>query len=1165
MKNTFKKIMSLILVFTMLIGFIPTSNVSMASNENVLDPITKNGLTTFSYQGDDDTRIVKLPGSFNGWNVDDVELEKGDDNIFTTQLKLEPGKYEYKYHVNGEWMEGDNLVVVVEGLKITSKSLINAGSSIDLQAVYVDEAGNETNVEADFSIENPKEGIAIEGNKLIVSNEIIEKSVEIVAKFDDYEARQNVEIASGLNKYIVNYKREDSTHMDWDMWVWGNGIDGSAYSFTSEEDGYAKGVIELPISEISIITRPKSWDSQEVERKVIMPEGQNEVEVWMIQGDDTVYFEKPTSKPALRRNILFNYDRLDKDYTGWDLWVWFSGLSDGSNRFDENGQVRFNIADDSTNVGFKIHRIEGEDQWKEIDQDYDRLIPTDPEALEKTTKIYAKQGEGEFRQVPYLYGPKIEGDSIIFYYRDLELYENLEFDKLEKVSINLSKRNLVDGNITELGTFDMSLNKENEYFEYKLENAQKEYDYIYSFNPTVEGKTSENILDIYNTINEESYIRFRDTNLKVSVNSSSKPVEAGDSVVIGVEVDNPDNEEIKEIYIDGNSLGLENIEVSKELMKQSIAIPYDQKAGKIKLDVVVVDSFDGRHIGSHDLEILENSDSEDTIDWDEEIIYFMLTDRFSDGDKLNNEIYGEGLDKNHLEAYHGGDFQGIIDNVEYLKELGITTVWITPIVDNIDDNLRQSLNDKQYGYHGYWTKDFTNVEPGLGDIEKLKELIDVLHENGIKLMIDVVLNHPGYNTQNEEVFSGMIREKAGSNDLTMELSGLPDFKTENEDVSEKLVKWQSEWLENLVTDKGNTVDYYRVDTVKHVEHDTWKEFKNALVEIKPDFKLIGEYYGANVDTNGGYLGNGMMDSVLDFEFKSLAERFVKGDIKSVEDRLVYRNEKLNPNETLGQFLSSHDEDGFLKARLNDDKNLQKVASSLQLTAKGQPIIYYGEEIGMSGLNANFDIGRYGENRQSFKWEDVENNDLLEHYQKMINIRKDNQEIFSKGDRKTLFTNDKVSIFERTYNGKSIIVGLNISNEEQSVAFEFDKSIGNKLEDIYGTKSYEAISGKADITIPASSNGGTVVLIPEKDPNIVDESVSKVIVHFDNPNNDPWSIWLWPENGDGAQYEFTDNDDFGQVATIELDDVYDRVGIIIKGKDDWSKNVDGDRFIDLTGS
>ena len=464
--------------------------------------------------------------------------------------------------------------------------------------------------------------------------------------------------------------------------------------------------------------------------------------------------------------------------------------------------------------------------------------------------------------------------------------------------------------------------------------------------------------------------------------------------------------------------------------------------------------------------------------WDEEIIYMVMTDRFFDGDPTNNnpENIEGSFDKDHLEAYHGGDFRGIIDKVDYLKDLGITTLWITPIVKNIDTNMMADKNYKQFAYHGYWASDFTKIDPHLGSEEDLKELIDVLHENGIKLMVDVVINHSGYGTKNNGDFAGMHREESGAGDIETELAGLPDFKTEDKEVRDKIINWQVDWLKKLKTDKGSTIDYFRVDTVKHVDQDTMKDFKAALIKEKPEFKMIGENFGASIFKDGGYLDPTMLDSLLDFEFKELAKDFVSGKISETEKRLVKRNEAISEEREMGQFLSSHDENGFLKVRLSDDLGKFLVASSLQLTAKGQPVIYYGEEIGQSGKKDNFDKGIYSENRYDFDWDKIENNEILDHYKKMLKIRNAFADVFAKGDRKNLYMDDEVSIFQRSYGDKKVLVGLNTSEEAKEISFDFDTS--EKMLDLYGKAKIKNKTGKISLTIPSRNEGGTVVLAQE---------------------------------------------------------------------------------------
>jgi len=164
-----------------------------------------------------------------------------------------------------------------------------------------------------------------------------------------------------------------------------------------------------------------------------------------------------------------------------------------------------------------------------------------------------------------------------------------------------------------------------------------------------------------------------------------------------------------------------------------------------------------------------------------------------------------------------------------------------------------------------------------------------------------------------------------------------------------------------------------------VEDTTWMAFKNALTQKVPEFKLIGESWGAGFKDDHGYLNVGMMDSLLDFDFKYQAADFVKGNITKVERDLKERNEKLTNTATLGQFLGSHDEPGFLY-QFEDDDKLGKfmVAASLQITAKGQPVIYYGEELGLYGDN-NYP---YYDNRYNMDWDKVGGNPVHEHYRKV---------------------------------------------------------------------------------------------------------------------------------------------------------------------------------------
>ena len=559
-----------------------------------------------------------------------------------------------------------------------------------------------------------------------------------------------------------------------------------------------------------------------------------------------------------------------------------------------------------------------------------------------------------------------------------------------------------------------------------------------------------------------------------------------------------------EATIDASAVGGDaEIPVDSELMEQTISVSDETTTGVKSLPINVVADDGEEYTKEVEIEIIPREiENEADFDWDEAVIYFLLTDRFMDGDPSNNNPNGEGYDTNHSESYHGGDLQGVIDQLDYIEELGVNTIWISPIVDNIDFNRRHGKEGSQYGYHGYWAKDFTQIDEHIGDLETLKTLIDEANARGIKLMVDVILNHTGYGMKSTDtgegisnfptadeqaVFDGMLREDPlQGHDVLGEIYGLPDFKTEEAAVRDQVIKWQTDWIERARTDKGNTIDYFRVDTVKHVEDTTWNAFKNELTKIKPDFKMIGEHYGGTYNQTGGYLNSGQMDSLLDFDFKRLAAQFVHGNIEQTEAELRNRNERIDNTATVGQFLSSHDEDGFLSHFLQGDEDLFKVASSLQLTAKGQPIIYYGEEIGMSGkAEGDMDNLEFSENREDFDWDQVDGHHLVEHYQKLLTAREAHSEIFAKGTREHLAgTNaDGYSVFSRSHADETIYVGLNTSTDLVETTVDVEHEAGIHLKDSYTGTLYTVEEDQTiDFEIPGKTDGGTVLLsVTDEEP------------------------------------------------------------------------------------
>ena len=550
---------------------------------------------------------------------------------------------------------------------------------------------------------------------------------------------------------------------------------------------------------------------------------------------------------------------------------------------------------------------------------------------------------------------------------------------------------------------------------------------------------------------------------------------------------------VTEASIDVSALGGSSaLKIEPELMAVAISATTNTALGTKTLPIAVKDQFGNTYTAEAKVELVarEKSSAADDFDWDESVIYFMVTDRFFDGNSSNNTANGESTYGDNDGLYHGGDFAGVTAKLDYLKDLGINTIWITPIVENIPGTAVTVTGsaDVPYNaaYHGYWASDFTKLNPALGTDEELKTMIAEAHKRGIKIMVDIVVNHAGYGT--EKSFNALLDGKdmiRGTEDTVSgseqkdSLDGLPDFKTEDADVRALLVKWQTEWVKNF------GIDYFRVDTVKHVEGTTWAALKNALTEVDPEFKMIGEYAGGGYVGNGNTLGTGEMDSVLDFDFNNWATNFVSGKISDVEASMTARNEKLNNTYMTGQFLGSHDEDGFKYSLINNknmtEENAQAaalVAASLQITAKGQPVIYYGEEIGLTGAN-NYP---YQANRYDFDWSLItDSNKTYQHYKKMLAIRNAYTDVFARGTRTTIAASDAegTDVFERAYNGQKLIVALNIGAQEKLVALS-GLVANTTYRDVYSGKDYMTDgNGALTIAIPAAADGGTVVLAKEQ--------------------------------------------------------------------------------------
>jgi glycosidase len=347
--------------------------------------------------------------------------------------------------------------------------------------------------------------------------------------------------------------------------------------------------------------------------------------------------------------------------------------------------------------------------------------------------------------------------------------------------------------------------------------------------------------------------------------------------------------------------------------------------------------------------------------WGNEILYFVLIDRFADGDSTNNHR----VERRNPGGYHGGDLKGLTAQLDELADLGITAIWINPVQKQMDQGMyAQGLaklgvpDFTHWGFHGYWIDDFSVIEPHFGTRDDLKNFVEAAHRRGIKVLLDVVYNHSGYSSpyKKRSTAGGESWMRLGEGNCEVDpvkcaVGGLPDFKTELPEVRNYLLD------ANLDLAKYAGVDGFRLDTYKHVESDFWREHRQRTrSEVGPDFFLLAEHWGGTASSLDEFFARDEVDAGFDFSFKGSCEGFVLNRGRAIAfGSYLGKRHKIRPGYLVAHYLSSHDEPMSL-ANLSGDKDKFRICVAVQMTTLGMPVIYYGEEVARGGsewpLNRN---------------------------------------------------------------------------------------------------------------------------------------------------------------------------------------------------------------------
>jgi glycosidase len=362
----------------------------------------------------------------------------------------------------------------------------------------------------------------------------------------------------------------------------------------------------------------------------------------------------------------------------------------------------------------------------------------------------------------------------------------------------------------------------------------------------------------------------------------------------------------------------------------------------------------------------------------DDVVYLIMPDRFANGDATNDDPpRSRGLlDRGKTRYYHGGDLQGVIDRLPYLKDLGITAIWTTPVYDNVDHLNERERYDGQAitDYHGYGAVDFYAVDEHLGDVAKYRELVEAAHAAGLKVIQDQVANHTGpyhpwvADPPTPAWFHGTaerhpknvwqtwtIADPHATPEIQREtLDGwfidiLPDLDQEDPDVARYLVQNALWWV-------GMTgLDAIRQDTLPYVPRRFWSDWSAALHREYPKLTLLGEMFDGDPALvsffQGGAVRDGIdtgLDTLFDFPaFYPLRRAFAEG--KPLRELAVMlSHDRLYPDASaLVTLAGLHDTARFMNEPGATVAG-RRLADTFLLTARGTPLVYYGDEIAMPG-------------------------------------------------------------------------------------------------------------------------------------------------------------------------------------------------------------------------
>ena len=467
-----------------------------------------------------------------------------------------------------------------------------------------------------------------------------------------------------------------------------------------------------------------------------------------------------------------------------------------------------------------------------------------------------------------------------------------------------------------------------------------------------------------------------------------------------------------------------------------------------------------------------------------DVLYMLMPDRFADGDPNNNDIkglYTYKTDRSQPSLRHGGDLEGIRQHLDYFKELGVTALWFTPVLENNSPDGNGSST-----YHGYATTDYYRVDPRFGTNEEYKRLCDEAHSKGLKVVMDMIFNHCGFehpwvadmpsrdwlNTpewldarkdktkpevndkylQTSYKLTPIVDPYASKVDFKETVEGwfvptMPDLNQKNSHVMTYLIQNSEWWIETV------GIDGIRMDTYPYADAEGMAMWMKTLGEEYPNFNVVGETWvtepaytaawqkNSKISNSNSYLG-----TVMDFSFYDKINQAKREDtdgfttgMNRIYNNFVYDYLYPNPSSVMA-FIENHDTDRFLGN--GKDSTALKQALAILLTVNRIPQLYYGTEVLMNGtkevtdgnVRKDFPGGFPGDERSAFTAEGRTRaeNAMFTWLSKLLHWRQGN-DVIVKGKQTQFIPYNGVYVVARQYNGKTVMTVVNGTRKQAALA------------------------------------------------------------------------------------------------------------------------------------